>query len=85
VAHPSVLKKTAASELDGAVSLLQELLPEKDYPEVHDNLFRTQRDAVARSDQSYQIAVLIGALCCALKDHHQQIAALSSTKADKKK
>jgi hypothetical protein len=43
MAHPSVLAKTAAIELDEAVSLLQELLPEEDYPQVHDNLFRAQQ------------------------------------------
>jgi hypothetical protein len=52
MAHPSVLSKTAAMELEGAVSLLQELLPEDQYPEVHNNLHRAHHDAVGRSDES---------------------------------
>jgi hypothetical protein len=41
-----------ATELDEAVSLLQELLPEEQYPVVHDNLHRAHHDAVGRSDES---------------------------------
>jgi hypothetical protein len=61
MAHPSVLAKTGAIELDTAANTLQELLPEEQYPEVHDNLRRAQHDAVGRSDGFFKVKVLAGA------------------------
>jgi hypothetical protein len=76
MAHPSVLKKTVAIELDGAVSLLQELLPEEDYPEVHDNLRRAQHDVVGLVAASFKVKVLAGAFARLLAAQEARIREL---------
>jgi hypothetical protein len=73
MAHPSVLAKRGATELDEAVSILQELLPADEYPEVHDNLYRAQRDAVGRSDESFKVKVSAGAFARLFAAQQQQI------------
>jgi hypothetical protein len=80
MAHPSVLvlAKTGAIELAEAVSLLQELLPADEYPEVHDNLHRAQRDVVGRSDESFKVKVLAGAFARLFAAQEQRIAALEA-------
>ena len=79
MAHPSVLAKAGAIERTEAVRIIQELLPANEYPEVHDNLRRTQRDVVGRSDAGFQLAVLTSAMARIIAAQDERIRALEAT------
>ena len=84
-AHPSVLAKIGATELDEAVQILEGLLPADSYPEVHENLFRARRDAIGRSDFDYQIRVLAGAFARLLAEQDHRISELEAKTAKRSK
>jgi hypothetical protein len=73
VASHAYLRKLAALELDSALSTLRELLDEEDYPQVHENLYRTQHDAVGRGDEDFKIKVLAGAYARLFAAQQKQI------------
>jgi hypothetical protein len=82
MAHPSVLNKAAAIELAQAVNTLEELLPEEDHVDVHENLLRVRNDAVGRSDKNYQMAVLLGGLSRVVAAQQEEIDRLGRVKAN---
>ncbi len=77
MAHPSVLRKSAAIERAEALGTIDGLLPE-DSP-ARELLRRAQDDVVGRYDESFQIDVLVGALARIAAEQERRISELEAT------
>jgi hypothetical protein len=76
MASYSHLRKIAAIEREGALEILDELLPD-DSPS-RDALHRAQRDVVGSKDWEFVVNTLVGALARVVKEQQRQIDELRS-------
>jgi hypothetical protein len=83
MASRSHLNALEARVLDGAVSVLEDLMPEDD-TDARDALMRARRDVVASKDPSFKATALVGALVSIVARQQQEIDELREARAPKR-
>lgn len=83
MAHPSVLRKSAAIERAEALGTTDRLLPE-DSP-ARELLHAATADVVGKYDESFQTTALVGALARIVAAQEERIAELEASAASPRK